>query len=555
MRKRTSLITILALALLAATSAWSAGTAVGQDISNTANVTYYDANGTIIGNNVASNTVHTTVTQIGGVVVAAGVTTGNGANNTFVNYAVDIENNGNGSDTINFTVATSAGWSPASITVYNDVDNNDAYTAGVDTLIPAGSYTTGAILAEAVFDIIVRVEIPNGDVAAGGAPNSVLVTGTSVFDNTKTGSVTLTTTANAAVLTVDLVANDTTPVPGQVITFTATITNNGNAGSSDIGCSNLIPGGFTFVPGSIVLGGPGSIDFVGGVVSGVLTGPLAVGASTTVAFQATLNSGVVSGTPINFVQSISHMAGTAPLVVTDTEPLTVGAGSGLTVSVGSSADTKTPGDVTSFPFDVTNGGSINDTFDLTSAGGAAGYVYTFGTDATCSSAITDTGVMAPGATATFYVCATVPATAGDTTTSTITITVTSAADVTKTFTSGNLVTTVTAPVLGILKAVDLANAAPGDTLTYTITVTNSGTGNATAILISDVVPAFTTYTPGTIQAGFSGSVAARTDSANSDGARFNANTVSAGDDGMVINLDNASGVNKVYILSYQVTVD
>jgi uncharacterized repeat protein (TIGR01451 family) len=555
MRKRTSLITILALALLAATSAWSAGTPAGVDrIKNTAHVTYYDSNGTKVGDNVASNEVATTVTQVAGVSVAAGTVAGSGANNTVVYYAVDVINTGNGDDTIDFTVATSAGWNPAAITVYNDVDDNDAYTAGTDTLILPASYNTGLLAADEDFDIIVGVTVPDGDVAVGGTTNTVTVTGTARFGLTPSDSVDLTTTANAAIVDVDLVAGDLSPVPGQVITFTATLTNSGNAASGNVSFSNLVPGSFTFVPGSILVNGAAGGAFGAATVTATVPSIAAAGTAT-IAFQATLNLGVAAATAINVTSDISHLVGLATLTDSDTEALVVAAGSALSVTMGANSDTKTPGDVTSFTFDVTNGGSVNDTFDLDANGGAAGYTYIFGTDATCSSAIVVTPSLAPGATATYYVCATVPNTAVDGTSSVITITVTSATDATKTFTSGNLTTTVTAPNLSIVKAVDLASAAPGDTLTYTITITNNGSGNATAILITDVVPTYTTYKPGTIQAGFAGSVASKNDAANSDGAQFNAGTVSAGDDGLTINLDNSAGVNKTYILSYQVTVD
>ena len=41
------------------------------------------------------------------------------------------------------------------------------------------------------------------------------------------------------------------------------------------------------------------------------------------------------------------------------------------------------------------------------------------------------------------------------------------------------------------------SGAPGSTLTYRITVTNTGAGNATSVIVTDPMPLYTTYTPGT----------------------------------------------------------
>jgi uncharacterized repeat protein (TIGR01451 family) len=43
--------------------------------------------------------------------------------------------------------------------------------------------------------------------------------------------------------------------------------------------------------------------------------------------------------------------------------------------------------------------------------------------------------------------------------------------------------------------------APGSTLTYRITVTNAGAGNATAVVVTDPMPLYTTYTAGTAKSG------------------------------------------------------
>lgn len=57
-----------------------------------------------------------------------------------------------------------------------------------------------------------------------------------------------------------------------------------------------------------------------------------------------------------------------------------------------------------------------------------------------------------------------------------------------------------APILGIVKSSVPASGGtvqPGDTITYTITYNNTGTDNATNVVIIDAVPTYTTYITGT----------------------------------------------------------
>lgn len=59
--------------------------------------------------------------------------------------------------------------------------------------------------------------------------------------------------------------------------------------------------------------------------------------------------------------------------------------------------------------------------------------------------------------------------------------------------------TVTKAALGITKAADVADAKPGDTITYKIVVTNNGSADASSVVITDPLPAFTTYVAGSAE--------------------------------------------------------
>ncbi|UCE37406.1 MAG: DUF11 domain-containing protein [Thermoplasmata archaeon] len=57
---------------------------------------------------------------------------------------------------------------------------------------------------------------------------------------------------------------------------------------------------------------------------------------------------------------------------------------------------------------------------------------------------------------------------------------------------------VTAPIMDINKTTDKTKANPGDEIVYTITYTNTGTGNASGVLINDTIPLHTTYVSSSI---------------------------------------------------------
>ncbi|TAN82701.1 MAG: DUF11 domain-containing protein [Gallionella sp.] len=77
-------------------------------------------------------------------------------------------------------------------------------------------------------------------------------------------------------------------------------------------------------------------------------------------------------------------------------------------------------------------------------------------------------------------------------------------------------------VFSVLDPNGTAVLMPGAVMTYQITATLSGTGTVNNLVVTDPLPANTTYVPGSIVAGG----AAQTDAADADQAQFAANTVS-----------------------------
>jgi uncharacterized repeat protein (TIGR01451 family) len=103
-------------------------------------------------------------------------------------------------------------------------------------------------------------------------------------------------------------------------------------------------------------------------------------------------------------------------------------------------------------------------------------------------------INSPGGTATLQITATVDAgTAGSTITNTATITTSTPADSTPGDNSDSAAVTVAQPDLSVTKSVDDNTPQEGQSVTFTVTVTNSGSGDATLVTVTDLLPAGLTY--------------------------------------------------------------
>lgn len=177
------------------------------------------------------------------------------------------------------------------------------------------------------------------------------------------------------------------------------------------------------------------------------------------------------------------------------------------------AQTATPGSVVYYPHTLTNTGNGTDTFNLTSANAGAfsmtgvQFFADNGSGTPTGPAITSTGPLAAGASFKLIAVGTLPNTATTTQTNTITVTATSTFTPALTASNTDVTTVTTNAVVTLTKGISVSNGLPETLATYTLTYTNTGNSTATAVAITDVIPAGMTFQTGSARWSVTGGTA------------------------------------------------
>lgn len=302
---------------------------------------------------------------------------------------------------------------------------------------------------------------------------------------------------------------------GQALTYTITATNDGTAASAGSTLRDAIPAGTMYVPGSTTLNGVAVPDSGGAPFAstrainsaGQPAGQISVGASAVVSFQVRVNAGF-AGDIVNTASVDVDGSGAAPPVTaqaTNTSRLapdlslakqaigafTRGANGvfALTVSNGATAGSTNGTAVT-----VTD--SLPVGLALVGTPTGSGWLCT-PTGNAFSCARSD--VLAPGAS---YPPVTVNvAVAQDAPASlTNTASVQGGGDATASPGSATVGTAGSAD-LGLAKSVDNANPSIGQNVVFTLTASNAGPSDATAVVVTDALPAGLTFVSAMTQTG------------------------------------------------------
>lgn len=501
LRLSIALLTTLAGIAAHASTAAPAGTVIG----NQASATYSDASQ--VSRTVTSNTVITTVQQVGSLTLAAsGAKTVSPGGQVY--YPQTLVNTGNGNDSFALAAAQSGATTLTTVLFYADA-NGDGIP---DSATPIA--TTGTLVPGQVFKFVVAGVAPA--TAVVGSTNTTAITATSALAPAVSASVSdVTTISGQAVINVTQAIDVTTgPSPSNGRTITLTYTNTGNAAAANVTLSDLIPSGFTYVAGSArwsvtgagtTLTDADKTDSQGGIVwdYGITTAgkPTAViatvapGASGTITYQVNVNAGLAPGanaaTAMTGSYTYNDGASQVPSSNTNTIQYTVAQSAAVTFA-GATVAAAPQGGSVAFTDVVTNGGNGTDSFDITvgtSTFPAGTTFQLFQADGltplldTNGNGIPDTGPVPAGGNVNVVVKAVLPpgATGGP---YTVQLTATSKVDTSK---SANATDTLTA-ITG--NTVDLTNntAVPG--------ATGVGAGpEATAVLTLAVNPGATLRVP------------------------------------------------------------
>ncbi len=408
-----------------------------------------------------------------------------------ISWTITVHNNGPGISS-GFTVTDP---------IPSQVANATSPTAGCAiTGIPAVLRCVHGPLAVGADDVItVTAAAPN--TFATNIPNTATVTANDLDDNSLNDSATAATrTFGQADLSLAKTADPTTAVPGELVTYTLEVTNNGPTIATDVSVSDPLPPNTTFVSAS-----PGCTHAAGVVTCTIPT---------------IVNGGVA---PFEVLVSVASsvtgsLTNTATVSASSTDPDLSDNDSQVTVPTAPSADiaiTKTasptpavPGQNLTYTLAVKNNGpsdataiTATDAFPagLTFVSASAGCTHAAGT-VTCTQAS-----LASGATATFTIVAALASTASGSLVNSASVT-----SATPDPATSNNSTTSTTPIaviivprpaaanLEVAKFANRTTASQASEILWTIAVTNGGPDAAAGVVLVDqpsLAVAFSTATP------------------------------------------------------------
>ena len=398
-------------------------------------------------------------------------------------------------------------------------------SAGSICTLTVGTLTGRGGASSAVFAVTVATSVPAGvtqlsntaaigDDGAGGADSNP-------SDNTDTETTPLTAAPDLLLVKSDAGA---TATPGGTLVYTLAYTNTGDQDASGVVLTETVPLHTTFNAGASTAGWSCSNNAPAGRVCTLAVGALAAGNAGSATFAVTVTSPVPAG-----VATLSNTASVAddgtngadatPVNNSDTETTPLDAAPDLVASKSDGGISAVPGDTISYTVMVTNTGNqgasgvtLTETVPLHTSfnAGASTAGWSCSNNAPAGSVCTLALGSLAGAdvstSATFAVTVVDPLPLGVTqTTNTASVGDNGAngADATPANNTARDSTPITAaPDLVLTKSDGGITAVPGTTVVYTLTYTNTGTQDATGVVLTESVPADTTFNAGASSPGW-----------------------------------------------------
>ncbi|MCM3628545.1 hypothetical protein M3194_14360 [Paenibacillus glycanilyticus] len=305
-------------------------------------------------------------------------------------------------------------------------------------------------------------------------------------------------------------------VVGDTITYTVTVSNTGTANAASVVLTDALPAGLTFVSGSVTVGGIPRPTY--DILAGAPLGALNLNSSVVVTYRA-----VVSSLPSTFLLPNSAKAAFTFQMVAGGQNITGVIPSNtvstpvyspiIGISKSSNRTTATVGSTVTYTLLVANTGNraANVTLADNIPTGSSFIPGTFrvngnvipGANPPAGVAI---GSVAAGATSTVTFDVQVnslpsPPQFVDQGTATYTFTPPDGRTINGSAASNTLTLPVSLPNVTLAKSVNVTDVAVGETLTYTSVITNNGTEAVTNVTLTDVLPAGTTFVPGSVTIG------------------------------------------------------